>query len=391
MRKFQRIIILVLDSVGIGSMPDSYEYGDSGANTLSHIGEAVEGLNLPNLQSLGLGNIAEIKGVSKVKSPKAFYGKLALKSKGKDTTTGHWEIAGVILEKGFKIYQNGFPKDLIDKFISESGCKGVLVNQPASGTEVIAQFGEAHLKTHFPIVYTSADSVFQIAAHEAIIPVDILYKWCEVAYKLISDYQIARVIARPFTGKLGSLTRTERRKDFTVVPSKPTLLDKLQEKGIEVITVGKVADIFSGKGVSKQFNVKTNHVIMDETIRVINEEDGGLIFSNLVDFDMKFGHRRDPSGYAKALEDFDKKLPILLKSIKEYDLLIITADHGCDPTHVGTDHTREYVPLLVYSPSIKNFKSLGTRSSLSDIGETVSENFGLTLNVGKSFLKEIFS
>lgn len=369
-------------------MPDAAEYGDKNPNTLGHISEAVAGFSLPNLQTLGLGNIASIKGVPATKTPKACWGKLALKSKGKDTTTGHWEMAGVILDKGFKIYPDGFPEELIKKFIKESGCKGILVNKPASGTDVIDKHGEEHLRTQFPIVYTSADSVFQIAAHEELIPTETLYKWCEAAYRLIGDYQIARVIARPFIGKPGSFVRTERRKDFTVVPQKKTLLERLFDKNIPVTTVGKVADIFSGRGVSKQFNVKTNPVIMDETIRVTKEITDGLIFSNLVDFDMKYGHRRDPKGYADALREFDLKLPVLLKALKKDDLLIITADHGCDPTHTGTDHTREYVPLLVYSPKEKQNHSLGVRGSLSDIGATVAENFGIDLGVGKSFLKE---
>lgn len=380
---------MVLDSCGIGAMPDARQFGDQNPDTLGNTAKAVGGLKIPNLQALGLGNIHSIEGVPKTDSPKASWGKLALQSHGKDTTTGHWEMAGIILEKGFKLYPQGFPQVLLDKFVKETGCGGVLCNKPYSGTEVIKDFGEEHLKTKFPIVYTSADSVFQIAAHEEIIPLDKLYEWCKITRKLCDDYQISRVIARPFIGSAGSFDRTENRKDFSALPPEPTLLQKLHDANVPVISIGKISDIFSGQGVTHSFPVKTNPVIMEETIDKTNNVPDGLIFSNLVDFDMKFGHRRDPQGYANALHEFDKQLPRLLEAIGPEDLLIITADHGCDPTHPGTDHTREYVPLLVYSSALHKNHSLGTRKSLSDIGKTIAENFGVLLDSGTSFLKEI--
>ncbi|HLB58992.1 MAG TPA: phosphopentomutase [Bdellovibrionota bacterium] len=383
------MIIVVLDSVGIGAMPDAAAFGDNHPDTLGHIAKAVGGISLPNLQQLGLGNIHPIQGIPPSNSPKASWGKGALLSHGKDTTTGHWEIAGIILKKGFKLYPNGFPPDLIKRFIESSGCKNILANKPASGTVIIQEYGEEHLKTKFPIVYTSADSVFQIAAHEEIIPVSTLYKWCEAAYTLCEEYHIARVIARPFVGEPGFFTRTERRKDFTVLPPKQTVLELLHNAGVQVTTVGKISDIFSGRGVTKNFNVKTNPIIMEETIRLTKSESEGLIFSNLVDFDMKYGHRRDPKGYADALKAFDVKLPLLLDALGLEDLLIITADHGCDPTHPGTDHTREYVPLLAFTKKPHKPHSLGIRQSLVDIGQTVAENFGLKLSEGRSFLPEV--
>ena len=381
---------MVLDSAGIGEMPDAESWGDKGADTLGNVLKS-RVVNLPNLQKLGLGNIKPLENLPAVENPIGSYGKCALKSNGKDTTTGHWEIAGIVLEKAFPTFPNGFPPRVIDKFVSEANVDGVLANVPASGTEIIKQFGEEHIKTGKPIVYTSADSVFQIAAHEEIIPVERLYEICEIARKILdNEDQVGRVIARPFIGENAEdFKRTENRHDYAVPPPNDNLLPLLKNKNLDVVCVGKIASIYDSLGVTEDLTAKNNDQSIDQTINALRKNSRGLIFSNLVDFDMLYGHRRDAEGYAKALEHFDNRLPEILDALREDDLLIITADHGNDPTFKGSDHTREYAPLLVYGKSAERNVNLGTRESLADIGQTIAENFDLKLNDGVSFLQEI--
>lgn len=389
-KKFERICLMVLDSAGIGEMPDAADWGDAGADTLGHILEQRK-VSLPNLQRLGLGNITPLKGLPAVASPIGSYGKCTLKSDGKDTTTGHWEMAGVILKQGFPKFPDGFPDRIIDRFVAETGVPGVLGNIPASGTEIIKQLGEEHVATGKPIVYTSADSVFQIAAHEEVIPIDRLYEICEIARKILhGDDEVARVIARPFLGtNSANFKRTENRHDYAVPPPSDNLLPVLSNAGLDVVCVGKIASIYDNIGVTADLVGKNNDQAVDSTIEALNADSRGLIFSNLVDFDMLYGHRRDPEGYAKALEEFDTRLPEIMAAMKDDDLLMITADHGNDPTKEGSDHTREYVPLIVYGKNARAGVALGTRQSLSDIGQTIAENFGLSIADGVSFLKEL--
>ncbi len=388
--KFGRVCLVVLDSAGIGEMPDAAAWGDLGADTLGHIFESRK-VNVPNLQALGLGNITPLKGLSPVDSPTGAYGKCTLKSDGKDTTTGHWEMAGIILKQGFPKFPDGFPPRIIDEFVRQANIPGVLANIPASGTEIIKDFGEEHMSTGKPIVYTSADSVFQIAAHEEIVPIDRLYEICEIARNILhGEDEVARVIARPFLGSTAeNFKRTENRHDYAVPPPAGNLLPKLKDAGLDVVCIGKIASIYDGMGVTEDLTAKNNEQIIDVTIQALNSRSHGLIFSNLVDFDMLYGHRRDVEGYAKALEHFDTRLPEIIDALNEDDLLIMTADHGNDPTKEGSDHTREYVPLLVYGKSAKQNVALGTRQSLSDIGQTIAENFGLQIEDGVSFLREI--
>ncbi len=388
--KFDRIVLMVLDSVGIGEMPDAESWGDKGADTLGNILKSRK-VNLPNLQKLGLGNIRPLQNLPAVENPTGSYGKCALKSNGKDTTTGHWEMAGIVLEKAFPTFPNGFPPRVIDKFVAETNVPGVLANVPASGTEIIKQFGEEHIRTGKPIVYTSADSVFQIAAHEEIIPVKRLYEICETARRILDGMdKVGRVIARPFVGETAeTFKRTENRHDYAVSPPPDNLLPLLNNKGLDVVCIGKIASIYDSMGITEDLTAKNNDQSIDQTINALNAESRGLIFSNLVDFDMLYGHRRDTEGYAKALEHFDNRLLEILDALREDDLFIITADHGNDPTKEGSDHTREYAPLLVYGKSAKQGVNLGTRQSLSDIGQTIAENFGLKLKDGGSFLTEI--
>jgi len=386
---FNRITLIVLDGAGIGAMPDAPEWGDAGSDTLGHICES-RAVRLPNLQDLGLGNIRPLSGVAKIENPRGCYGKCALKSNGKDTTTGHWEMAGIILERAFPTYPHGFPQTLIDEFISKTGVPGILGNIPASGTEIIKQFGEEHVKTGKPIVYTSADSVFQIAAHEEVIPLTRLYEICEIARGILrGEHEVGRVIARPFLGTPGSFYRTENRHDYAVRPPRENLLPLLSEHGLDVVCIGKIASIYDSSGVTQDLTAKNNEQSIDQTIRALKEDTRGLIFSNLVDFDMLYGHRRDTEGYARALEHFDSRWPEIEAAMREDDLIIITADHGNDPTYRGTDHTREYAPLLVFGKRARPGLDLGTRRSLSDIGNTIAENFGLGLNAGESFMSEI--
>jgi phosphopentomutase len=381
---------MVLDSAGIGEMPDAAEWGDAGADTIGHILKS-RPVKLPNLQKLGLGNIRPLDGIPPAEYPNGSYGKCTLKSNGKDTTTGHWEMAGIILKKAFPTYPSGFPARIIDQFVAETNVPGILGNVPASGTEIIKELGEEHIRTGKPIVYTSADSVFQIAAHEEVIPVERLYEICEIARRILEGGdRVGRVIARPFLGdNAADFKRTENRHDYAVPPPADNLLPLLKENGLEVVCIGKIASIYDSVGVTEDLLAKNNDQAIDQTINALNADSKGLIFSNLVDFDMLYGHRRDTEGYAAALEHFDKRLPEIFDAMRENDLFIITADHGNDPTFPGSDHTREYAPLLVYRKNEKAGVDLGTRGSLADIGQTIAENFGLALKDGESFLREI--
>jgi phosphopentomutase len=385
---FERIILVVLDSVGIGAMPDAAAYGDAGRDTLGHIAER-HPLRVPHLLRLGLANIRPLAGLDPAARPEGAYGKATLLSPGKDTTAGHWEMAGIILDRAFPTYPHGFPPEIMSQFEQAIGRK-TLGNIPASGTEIIKQLGEEHMKTGRPIVYTSADSVFQVAAHEDVIPVEELYRICAIARKMLDGpHRVGRVIARPFVGAPGAFTRTERRHDYAVPPPRPMLLDLIQEAGLEVVGVGKIPDIFLSRGITRALAGKNNSQALASTAQAIEEAGGGLIFTNLVDFDMLYGHRLDVEGYARALEAVDEYLPELIRRLRSRDLLILTADHGCDPLGPSTDHSREYVPILVAGPQMKPGVNLGTRASLADIGQTVAENLGLRLARGKSFLLDI--
>lgn len=390
--KFNRICLIVLDSAGIGAMPDAADWGDSGSDTLGNVFKGRK-VNVPSLERMGLGNIRQLEGVPAAAEPVGSYGKCALRSNGKDTTTGHWEMAGIILEKAFPTYPNGFPADIVGRFVSEAKVPGVLGNVPASGTEIIKELGEEHVRTGKPIVYTSADSVFQIAAHEVVVPVERLYEICETARRILDgEHEVGRVIARPFLGNnAGDFWRTENRHDYAVPPPAENLLPLLKDAGLDVVCIGKIASIYDSVGVTEDLTGKNNDQVIDQTVNALEAGSHGLIFSNLVDFDMLYGHRRDPEGYAKALEHFDARLPEVFDAMRDHDLLILTADHGNDPTFPGSDHTREYVPLLVYGKNSKAGVNLGTRSSLADIGQTVAENFGLKLQAGESFLADLMS
>jgi len=386
---FHRVLLIVLDGAGIGAMPDAPEWGDAGADTFGHILES-RPVRLPNLQQYGLGNIRPLKAVPSLDQLRGSYGRCALRSNGKDTTTGHWEMAGIILERAFPTYPNGFPSSVIDKFIKATSVPGILGNIPASGTEIIKQLGEEHVKTGKPIVYTSADSVFQIAAHEEVIPLDRLYEICEIARRILDgEHKVGRVIARPFLGQPGSFYRTENRHDYAVPPPRENLLPALADEGLDVVCIGKIASIYDSLGVTQDLTAKNNEQSIDQTIKALKDSTRGLIFSNLVDFDMLYGHRRDTEGYAKALEHFDARLPEIESAMRDDDVMVITADHGNDPTFRGSDHTREYAPLLVYGKNTHPGINLGTRSSLADIGQTIAENFGLRLSAGESFLSRI--
>ncbi len=387
-----RIIIIVLDSVGIGELPDAYKFGDEGSNTLVNTAKAVGGLNVPNLESFGLGKIGDIPGVSKEVDAKAFYGKMIEASAAKDTTSGHWEIMGVVTEKPFPTYPKGFPDDVIKAFTTAIG-RPILGNKTASGTEIIKELGEEHIKTGFPIVYTSADSVFQIAACEDVIPIESLYEMCNCARDILKGkHNVGRVIARPFIVENGIYTRTERRRDFSLPPPEETVLDKAVKKGYEVVGVGKIGDIFAHRGLTREIHATNNRDGVLKTIESIRRDFKGIIFTNLIDFDMRYGHRNNPEGYAEALESFDKSLPEIVDALKAGDVIIITADHGCDPTTLSTDHSREYVPLLVFGKKLNKPRSLGIRNSFADVGATVSEALlELRLDRGESFFTELIS
>jgi phosphopentomutase len=384
-----RAIIIVLDGVGAGELPDADLYGDQGSNTLSNTARAVGGLSLPNLARLGLGNIVPIAGVAPCDSPLASYGKMMERSPGKDTTTGHWEMSGIILERPFPTYPHGFAPEIIQAFETQIG-RATLGNYPASGTEIIKVLGEEHMKTGKPIVYTSADSVFQVAAHEEVIPLWEQYKICETARDLLrGPHEVGRVIARPFLGAPGRFTRTANRHDYAVPPPPGMLLDKLEERGVAVHGVGKIFDVYLGRGIRDTVKTKDNQDGMAKTLEAMDATASGLIFVNLVDFDQQYGHRNDVEGYAAALERFDAWLPEFERALRPGDLAVFTADHGCDPTTPGTDHTREFVPLLAFGPGSRPGVNLGLRASLSDIGQTVAENFAVVIPHGISFLKEL--
>ncbi len=386
---FERVIWIVLDSVGAGAMPDAAEYHDPpGADTVGNIAR-LRGLNLPNLARLGLGNIKPLQGIPPAAAPAGAYGRCTLASPGKDTTTGHWEMVGIHLSKPFPLYPHGFPAEVLDEFARRIGRRW-LGNVAASGTEIIRELGAEHMRTGSPIVYTSADSVFQVAAHEEVIPLWEQYKICETAREILrGPYEVGRVIARPFIGTPGNFTRTANRHDYAVPPPAGMLLDLLEERGILVRSVGKIFDVFLGRGIRDGVKIKNNADGMAKTLATMAEPAAGLIFVNLVDFDQQYGHRNDVEGYGAALEQFDAWLPQLESALLPGDLAIFTADHGCDPTVPGTDHTREYVPLLAIGAKVRAGVNLGLRASLSDIGQTVAGNFGVSLNHGASFLNEL--
>jgi phosphopentomutase len=388
MTHFDRVIWIVLDSVGIGEMPDCAEYGDCGSDTLGNIARR-RTLHLPNLARLGLGNIKPLENIPAAADPAASFGRCALASPGKDTTTGHWEMVGIHLAKPFPLFPQGFPPAVMTEFETRIG-RSALGNYAASGTEIITKLGEEHVRTGSPIVYTSADSVFQVAAHEEVIPLWELYKICETAREILhGPYEVGRVIARPFVGSPGEFTRTSYRKDFAVPPPKGMLLDQLDDRKVPVFSVGKIFDIFLGRGIRSYEKTKNNADGMQKTLDALEEQKTGLVFVNLVDFDQLYGHRNDVEGYARALEECDAWLPTLLAKMESGDMLILTADHGCDPTTPSTDHSREYVPLLVYAARAPHGHCLGLRASLSDIGQTVAENFGTHISQGSSFLGTI--
>lgn len=390
MEKFERVIWVVLDSVGIGALPDAADYDDTGRSTLGHIAEA-RALQLPNLMKLGLGNIAPLEHLPAVQNPAASFGKGATHSPGKDTTTGQWEMAGVWLDQAFPVYKQGFPPEIIEAFEAQIGRK-TIGNKPASGTEIIKELGEEHVRTGKPIVYTSGDSVFQIAAHEQVIPIAELYRMCEMARKLLDgEHRVGRVIARPFTGTPGHFTRTSRRHDYAVDPPRPMLLDILQERNVPVFGIGKIHDIYNGRGVSDYVTTKSNADGMEKLSAATRERQRGLIFCNLVDFDMLYGHRKDVEGFARSLEQFDAALAGYLPLLGTQDLLMLTADHGCDPDSrwETTDHSREYVPILAFTPARNPGTNLGVRATLADMGQTVAENFGGRIPHGCSFLMQL--
>lgn len=371
----KRVMLIVLDSVGVGALPDAHLYGDEGSNTLGNIARRVK-LALPNLGKLGLGNIVPIEGIAPAAAPLGAFGKMAELSPGKDTTTGHWEMAGIVLEKPFPIYPEGFPEEIINAFEERTGRK-VLGNKPASGTVIIEELGAEHLVTGKPIVYTSADSVFQIAAHEEVIPLEELYEMCRVAREILQgEHAVGRVIARPFVGTPGNFQRTANRHDYSIEPPSPTMLELIKDRGLEVVGIGKIGDIYSGKGLTQSIPTKGNADGIDRTLAAWQSVKAGLVFTNLVDYDMKYGHRNDVEGYAAALEEFDGRLPEIMGQLNEEDLLIITADHGCDPTMPGTDHTREYVPLLIYGDKVKAGTGVGIRKTFADVGATVTGYLG---------------
>ncbi|HPN30613.1 MAG TPA: phosphopentomutase [bacterium] len=390
--KINRVILIVMDSVGCGAMEDAGKYNDAGTNTLGNIAEKRGGLNMPNFHKLGLGNIIDIKGVPKTKTAEGCFGKCREASVNKDTTTGHWEMAGLKISTSFPAYPNGFPEDIIKPFEKFTG-KKVLCNAPASGTEILEKLGDEHCKTGNIIVYTSADSVFQIAAHEEVIPLKKLYEICEYTRKkiLIGKHAVGRVIARPFLGTSGNYKRTTNRRDFSVLPFGKTMLDIIKENGMDVAAVGKIEDIFANQGITKAVHTVSNMDGTDKTLDYMKEKSRGIIFTNLVDFDMLWGHRRNAEEYAAGLEEFDSRLPELINGMNDDDMIMFTADHGCDPTHtIHTDHTREYVPLVVYGKALKANVNLGVRATFSDISATILDFLGLkSTGNGTSFKKDI--
>jgi len=391
--KMKRAIIIVLDSVGIGEQPDAGLYGDEGSNTLGHICLQLKDqpwFSLANMERLGLGHIDGVDYLDKTREPIGAFGRLLELSKGKDTTTGHWEIAGIVMDKAFPVYPNGFPPEIIQAFEEAIGRK-TLGNYPASGTQIIDELGAEHMKTGYPIVYTSADSVFQIAAHEEVIPLELLYEMCEKARRILTgDHAVGRVIARPFVGAPGTFRRTANRKDFSLDPIRKTVLDYAAEKGYQVRAVGKIEDIFNGRGITHAVHTHSNMDGVDRTLEWLKEDFEGILFTNLVDFDMLYGHRNNVEGYGRALVEFDARLPEIINAMKDDDILFITADHGCDPETESTDHSREYTPVLVYSRKVRAGVNLGTRKGFSNIAATIADYLGLSTDIaGESFLGEI--
>ncbi|MBU8770570.1 phosphopentomutase [Cytobacillus oceanisediminis] len=388
---YKRVFLIVMDSVGIGEAPDADKFGDKGADTIGHIAEKMNGLKMPNMGKLGLSNISEIKGIEKAEKPMAFYTKMQEASNGKDTMTGHWEIMGLNIQTPFRVFPDGFPQELISELEARTGRK-IIGNKPASGTEILVELGEEHMKTGALIVYTSADSVLQIAAHEDKIPIEEQYEICKIARELTLDekYMVGRVIARPFIGEPGNFQRTSNRHDYALKPFDRTVMNEMADIGLDVLAIGKISDIFDGEGVTEAIRTTSNMDGMDKLIETFEKEFTGLSFLNLVDFDALFGHRRDPEGYGKALEEFDERLPEVFEKMQDGDLLMITADHGNDPVHHGTDHTREYVPLLVYSKDMGEGQELPISETFADIGATIADNFNVKMPAfGKSFLNQL--
>jgi phosphopentomutase len=384
----RRFLILVADSAGCGAMPDAAAYGDEGADTIGNTSRAVGGLSLPVLGRMGLGHVTAVAGVPPDPAPAAFHGRMAERSHGKDTITGHWEMMGIVLQEGLRLFPHGFPPEILEPFVRETGVPGVLANRAASGTEIIRELGEEHQRTGKPIVYTSADSVFQIAAHEETVPLETLYAWCRIARRILDPWRVARVIARPFVGAPGGYARTYNRKDFALPAPGPTVLEKLVAAKVPVIGVGKIPDIFDRKGITDEIHTEGNADGLAKTEALLDRIDHGLVFVNLVDFDSLYGHRNDPAGYARALEEMDRALPRLLGKLRPGEVCALTADHGCDPTTPSTDHSREYVPLLVHAPG-RGGGRLGTRGSFADLGASVAEYFGIPSEVGTSFLRDL--
>jgi phosphopentomutase len=385
-----RFTVIVIDSCGAGELPDAGAYGDAGSNTLANCARRVGGLSVPNLAGWGLGNITAIEGCPPAQAPRASFGRMAELSQGKDTTTGHWEMMGIVLGKGFTTFPQGFPPELMDRWLRLSGAPGYLGNKTASGTAILDELGEEHLKTGLPIVYTSADSVFQIAAHEKKVPLQTLYAWCEAARTLGKEYGLARVIARPFVGEgRGRFRRTYDRRDFSQPPPAGSVLDLLAAAGVRTTGVGKIPDIYDGKGIAESVHTEGNADGLRKTEEILRRMPDGFLFVNLVDTDMLYGHRRDPVGYARALSEIDAALPAIASALRDGDLMVLTADHGNDPTFPGTDHTREFVPLLAYSPARRSGAALGIRQSFADLGATVAEYFGVRIPRGQSFLRAV--
>ena len=380
-----RFVILVADSAGVGALPDAGDYGDLGSDTIGNVSRAVGGLRLPELERMGLGNIADVLGVAPAPDPAAFYGRMAGRSPGKDTTTGHWEMMGVVLERPLALFPRGFPREIVQPWLEAIGVDGLLGNKPASGTAIIEELGVEHQRTGRPIVYTSADSVFQVAAHEETVPLATLYAWCREARRILDRYDVARVIARPFVGEPGAYRRTYHRRDYSLAPPRPTVLSALAASAVPVVAVGKIADIFDRVGVSEEIHTEGNADGLRRTEEILGRMERGLLFVNLVDFDMLYGHRNDAAGYARALAEFDRALPSIEARLRPGDVLAVTADHGCDPTTPSTDHSREYVPLLVRVPGRRG-RPLGTRRTFADLGATVASYFGLAPQAGESFL-----
>jgi len=383
-----RFAILVMDGAGVGAMPDAAAYGDAGSDTIGNVSRAVGGLRLPALQAMGLGNLGDIEGVPPADAPTASHGRMAERSQGKDTVTGHWEMMEAPLDAPLGFFPEGFPDEILRPWLAATGAPGVLGNRAASGTAIIEELGEEHRRTGKPIVYTSADSVFQVAAHEEVVPLPTLYAWCEAARRILDPWRVARVIARPFVGEPGAFRRTYHRRDLSMPPPRPTVLERLLAAGVPVVGVGKIGDVFAGRGVTEDLHTEGNADGLARTAGVLDRLERGLLFANLVDFDMLYGHRNDPAGFARALAQLDAALPGLAARLRPGDLLAITADHGCDPTTPSTDHSREHVPLLVLAPGHPGVP-LGTRATFADLGATVADFFGLRPEVGRSFLGEI--